>query len=128
MFPFDSRLTTVFSIVFVALGIFNLAVGYNRMLQMKAGGQTLPWYRQIPILTGIEYILLGIVLFLNLGMSNGLFPGTLAKLASLFYTVLLILAAVVLAAMLLQALLSRRQRTQSVGQTPMATVDTQTKE
>jgi len=126
MFQLDARLMTVFSIVFVALGIFNLVVGRNRMVQMKASGQTLPWYRQMPILTGIEYVLLGVVLLLNLGINNGFFPAALAGLIAPLYTFVLIVAAVVLAVMLFQALQSRR--TQTVAQTPMTTIDTQTKE
>ncbi len=124
MLGFDSRLTTVFSIIFVTLGIFNLVVGRNRMLEMRASGQTLPWYQQMAILTGIEYILLGIVLLLNLSINGGFFPGALAGLASPLYTVFLILAAIVLAAMLLQVLRGRRQRTQTIP----ATTDPQAKE
>lgn len=125
MFQLDSRLMAVFSIVFVALGAFNLVVGRNRMLQMRASGQARPWYRQIPILTGIEYILLGIVLLLNLGINSGFFPATLTRLITPMYTFVLILAAVVLAAMLFQALQSKR--TQPTAQTPITTIETQTK-
>ena len=114
MFHFDPRLVAVFGFLFVVLGVFNLVLGRNRMLQMRASGNTLPWYRQMAILTGIEYILLGMVLLLNLGISSGLFPGSLAGLIVPTYTIVLILAAFVLAAMLLQGLRGNRQRARPV--------------
>ncbi len=123
MFQFDPRLIAVFSILFIGLGIFNLVLGRNRMLQMRTSGNALPWYRQMGILTGIEYILLGIVLLLNLGISGRLFPGSLASLIVPLYTLVLILAAVVLAAMLLQGLRGNRQRPQPIVQA--AAIDNQ---
>lgn len=126
MFHFDPRLIAVFGILFVALGIFNLVIGRNRMLLMRASGNTLPWYRQMAILTGVEYVLLGIVLLLNLGISSGLFPGSLAGLIVPLYTIVLILAAIVLAAMLLQGLRGNRQRPRPIAQA--AAVDNQVKE
>ncbi|MBA2680296.1 MAG: hypothetical protein H0U76_18100 [Ktedonobacteraceae bacterium] len=128
MFHFDPRLIAVFGVLFVALGLFNLVLGRNRMLQMRAGGQTLPWYRQMGILTGIEYILLGMVLLLNLGISSGFFPGSFAGLIVPLYTVVLILAAIVLVAMLLQGLRGNRQRSRTLASTRVASVDNQARE
>jgi hypothetical protein len=128
MLHFDPRLIAVFGVLFVALGIFNLVLGRNRMLQMRASGQTLPWYRQMGILTGIEYILLGVVLLLNLGISSGFFPGSVAGLVVPLYTIVLILAAIVLVAMLLQGLRGVRQGPRPLASTPIATVDNQVRE
>lgn len=127
MFHFDPRLIAVFGVLFVALGLFNLVLGRNRMLQARASGQMLPWYRQMGILTGIEYILLGMVLLLNLGISSGFFPGSLAGLIVLLYTVVLILAAIVLVAMLLQGLRGNR-RPRPLASVPKAMVNNQARE
>ncbi len=128
MLRFDPRLIAVFGVLFVALGIFNLVLGRNRMLQMRASGQALPWYRQMGILTGIEYVLLGVVLLLNLGISSGFFPGSVAGLIVPLYTIVLILAAIVLVAMLLQGLRGVRQRPRPLAPAPIATIDNQVRE
>ncbi len=125
MLHFDPRLIAVFGTLFVALGIFNLVLGRNRMLQMRASGQALPWYRQMGILTGIEYALLGVVLLLNLGISSGFFPGSLAGLIVPLYTIVLVLAAIVLVAMLLQGLRGVRQHPRPLASAPVATIDNQ---
>ncbi|GAC1358194.1 MAG: hypothetical protein NVS2B12_00440 [Ktedonobacteraceae bacterium] len=122
---FDPRLVTVFGILFVGLGIFNLVLGRNRMLQMRLSGPTLPWYRQIGILTGIEYILLGVVLLLNVGISSGVFSGSSARFVVSLYTIVLLLAALVLSTMLLQFLLGRRGRARPTFPAQTATIEAQ---
>lgn len=128
MFHFDPRLIAVFGVLFVALGVFNLVLGRNRMLQMRASEQALPWYRQMGTLTGIEYILLGMVLLLNLGISSGFFPGSLAGLIVPLYTIVLVLAAIVLVAMLLQGLRGNRGRPRPPVPAQVNTVDNQASE
>jgi hypothetical protein len=127
MFHFDPRLTAVFSVLFIALGVFNLVLGYRRMVRLQASGQVVAWYKQMGILTGIEYVLLGLVLLLNLGISSGVFPGSLAGIIVPLYTTVLILAAIVLAAMLLVSLRDA-QRRRSVMQRPATTVSIPTEQ
>ncbi len=52
---------TLFSLVFILLGSYNVFTGSKRIREAYARGVTLIWYKQINILTGVEYILLALV-------------------------------------------------------------------
>jgi hypothetical protein len=80
------------------------------------------------ILTGIEYVLLGVVLLLNLGISSGFFSGSVAGVIVPLYTIVLILAAIVLVAMLLQGLLGNRRRLRPLAPAQTVPVDKRAEE
>ena len=56
----DPRLLLVFCLLFVGLAVFNLYMGIKRLRQAHAQGEKLRWYKQMSILTGIEYVLLAL--------------------------------------------------------------------
>src|SRR5579883_3041358 len=66
---FDPRLVILFGLIFIGLGIFNLVMGRRRILRARAQGESPVWYKQIAILTGIEYLLLSVAFFLSISLS-----------------------------------------------------------
>src|SRR5256885_16380370 len=89
----DPRTLTLFTVVFILLGIFNIFSGRRRMREARARGQQVAWYRQINILTGLEFIFLSLIFMISLN-SNG-FPSSVRAIVGIFYLVLLLLSAVV---------------------------------
>src|SRR2546421_9759515 len=88
----DPRTLTLFTVVFILLGIFNIFSGRRRMREARARGQQVVWYRQINILTGLEFIFLSLIFLISLN-SNG-FPSSVRAIVGIFYLVLLLLSAV----------------------------------
>src|SRR2546423_7663467 len=88
----DPRTLTLFTVVFILLGIFNIFSGRRRMREAQARGQQVVWYRQINILTGLEFIFLSLIFLISLN-SNG-FPSSVRAIVGIFYLVLLLLSAV----------------------------------
>lgn len=96
----DPRLLALFGVLFLGLGIFNLVLGRKRLMQIRAHGQKVAWYKQMAILTGIEYLMLAVVLLLHLGIMTNFFPNPINGIALLLYIATLIIAALILFAML----------------------------
>src|SRR2546429_5410927 len=88
----DPRTLTLFTVVFILLGIYNIFSGRRRMREARARGQQVVWYRQINILTGLEFIFLSLIFLISLN-SNG-FPSSVRAIVGIFYLVLLLLSAV----------------------------------
>jgi hypothetical protein len=130
MFRIDARFTALLSVLFIAVGLFNLYMGRKRMFAMRAHGRPIIWYKQTAILTGFEYTLLGIVLILNSGISSGFFSNAQAVFVIPIYTGALILAAIILAILLYQRITaSRAQNTRAASpraQETLATTDATT--
>ncbi|GCE16420.1 hypothetical protein [Dictyobacter kobayashii] len=118
MIHLDPRFTAIISVLFIAMGLYNMYVGQKRMRLLRDRGNPAVWYKQVGILTGIEYSLLGVVLLLNLGISTGFFPESVATIVVPLYTLVLVLAAAVLLLILLQTLSASRRR---VRKTPLST-------
>lgn len=126
----DPRLIAVFSVLFLALGIFNVVMGRKRLSELRARGEKSIWFKQLAILTGTEYILLGVVLLLRLGVIMHFFPASMSAMYVPLYIILLGMSAAVLGAMLFFSLkgstLARRfQMATLPRQTIPATVDEQ---
>lgn len=84
----------IFSFIFILLGLYNINVGFRRMREARAGNQSLLWYKQINILTGIEYVLLALVFLLSAGIRGGVLPSSFSSIIIPFYLVVLLAAAV----------------------------------
>ncbi|GER91444.1 hypothetical protein KDW_56060 [Dictyobacter vulcani] len=123
MIHLDPRFTALISVLFIGMGLYNLYVGLKRLRASQARGYNLVWYKQVGILTGIEYSLLGIVLLLNLGISTGSFPDSLAVIIVPLYTVVLVLAAAVLVLILLQGIAASRRRSTKATTAPTVQQD-----
>ncbi len=74
----------LFSLVFILLGTYNVFSGLKRMREARARGISLAWYKQINILTGVEYILLALVFILSSSIRNGSIPKTLGGMVLSF--------------------------------------------
>ena len=99
---------TLFSLVFILLGIYNVFSGSKRIREAYARGITLIWYKQIHILTGVEYILLALVFIVSTLYRSGEIPPALSKIVPPFYVVLLVAAAVLAALVIRQGIVNAR--------------------
>ncbi len=120
----DPRTLTLFTVVFILLGIFNVFSGLRRMREARARGQRIAWYRQINILTGLEFILLSLIFLMSLN-SKGL-PNSVRGVVGTFYLLLLFLAAVLAGFVIRQSILNTRalRKSQSSQATRNATIST----
>ncbi len=114
----DPSVLTIFTIVFVLLGLYNVYLGFKRIREARARGQTVVWYRQINLLTGIEFILLTLVFLTSISIREKIIPSSLSGIVVPFYLVVLLITAVLAALVIRQSFSNaRRQR----GQTPVQT-------
>ena len=114
----DPRILTVFSTVFVLLGIYNVTTGLRRMRDAQRRNQRLVWYKQINVLTGTEYILLALVFFISIGIKTGTLPHSLNNIVIPLYLVLLVAAAILAGLVIRQGISNARQaRAQSSTRT-----------
>ena len=107
----DPRILTLFTVAFILLGIFNVFSGRRRMREARARGQQVVWYRQINILTGLEFIFLSLIFLISLN-SNG-FPSSVRAIVGIFYLVLLLISAVLAGFVIRQAIINSRTLKQS---------------
>ena len=114
----DPRILTIFSAVFVLLGIYNVITGLRRMRDARVRNQRLVWYKQINILTGTEYILLALVFLISIGIKTGTLPSGLQNVVIPLYLLLLVAAAILAGLVIRQGISNARQaRAQSSSQT-----------
>jgi membrane protein implicated in regulation of membrane protease activity len=112
---FDPRLLALFLILFIALGIFSILTGRRRLRQAQQAQQKTAWYKQISILTGIEYILLALAFLLNIAISYGWIPRSVDSLVLPFYLIVLLASALLAGVVIYQGITSvRRRRTTGI--------------
>ncbi len=85
---------TLFSLVFILLGTYNVFKGSKLIREAYARGVTLMWYKQINILTGVEYILLALVFIVSSLVRSNAIPKSLNVIVVPLYFVLLLAAAI----------------------------------
>jgi hypothetical protein len=100
-------------VVFLLLGVYNVFTGLRRQREAQLRGQRIRWYRQISILTGIEYLLLSMVFGISLNLRNSAFPSFLRNLVVPFYLVVLAASAILAAFVIRQAISNARQISKS---------------
>jgi hypothetical protein len=98
----------LFSLVFILLGSYNVFSGSKRIREAYARGITLIWYKQINILTGIEYILLALVFIVSTLVRSSAIPSALKAIVVPIYFVLLIAAAILAGLVIRQGILNAR--------------------
>jgi hypothetical protein len=98
----------LFSLVFILLGTYNVFSGLKRMREARARGISLAWYKQINILTGVEYILLALVFILSSAIRNGSIPKTFGVLVTPLYLILLLAAAILAGLVIRQGIINAR--------------------
>jgi hypothetical protein len=95
-------------VIFLLLGVYNVFSGLRRIRTARDHGQHIRWYRQIHLLTGLEYLLLSLVFMMSLNLRNSLFPAFLKPIVVPFYLVVLLLSAVIAGFVIRQAILNAR--------------------
>jgi hypothetical protein len=99
---------SLFSLVFILLGIYNVFSGSKRIREAHARGVTLIWYKQINILTGFEYILLALVFIVSTLVRTKAIPSGLNGIVVPIYFVLLIAAAILAGLVIRQGIINAR--------------------
>jgi hypothetical protein len=90
----DPRVLSIFVLIFLLLGVYNvLVLGSRRLREARERNRPISWYKQINVLTGIEYTLLALVFMLSVVSRSGILPPSLRGLIFPFYLVLLLAAA-----------------------------------
>ena len=99
---------TLFSLVFILLGSYNVFTGSKRIREAYARGVTLIWYKQINILTGVEYILLALVFIVSSSVRANAIPSALKSIVVPIYFVLLLAAAILAGLVIRQGIMNAR--------------------
>lgn len=102
----DPRLITIVSTIFAVMGTYSLYTGLRRMRDMRRVGQPVRWYKQVSVLTGLEYILLTFVFLLTLANREASSSTTAFTIP--LYFALLICAAIVAGLVIRQGILDMR--------------------
>jgi hypothetical protein len=98
----------LFSAVFILLGSYNIFNGLKRMREARTRGIALTWYKQINILTGVEYILLALVFIISTAVRNKTIPTALSGIVIPLYFILLLAAAILAGLVIRQGILNAR--------------------
>jgi hypothetical protein len=98
----------LFSAVFILLGSYNIYSGLKRMRESRARGISLTWYKQINILTGVEYILLALVFIVSSANRNNAIPKSLNVIVVPLYFILLLAAAILAGLVIRQGIINAR--------------------
>ena len=115
----DSPLVlSLFSFVFILLGCYNVFSGSRRIREAYHRGTTLLWYKQINILTGIEYILLALVFIVSSLFRTKVIPAALTTIIVPVYFVLLIAAAILAGLVIRQGIINARTIRAQSGSSP----------
>ena len=123
MFNFDPRLIALFCLLFLGLGAFSIFTGRRRLQEARAQGQRIAWYRQIGILTGIEYILLAFTFLVSASINAGWLPKSLGQFLVPFYLVVLLASLLLAGFVLFQGFsFSRRNRQAQASKNSVAQV------
>lgn len=116
----DPRVLTIISIIFVLLGLYNISLGMRRIREARLAGNPLRWYKQVNLLTGIEYVLLVCVFLLSIVNQQGaVAPGLRGLVVPLYF--LLLLASAVLAGIVIRQGLLNARAARTSGRSMMTT-------
>ncbi len=99
---------SVIMVIFILLGVYNVFTGLRRIREARDRGLIIRWYRQINLLTGIEYLLLSFVFMTSLNLHNPAFPAPLKAIVVPFYLAVLLSSAVIAGFVIRQAILNAR--------------------
>lgn len=112
----DPNILTIFSVVFILLGLYNINSGIKRLREAQRRGQNVRWYKQINLLTGIEYVLLSLVFLLSLSIRNNVLPASFQSIVVPFYLLVLLASAVLAGFVIRQAFINMRKRQNTTAQ------------
>ncbi len=110
---FDPRLIVLFCLLFIGLGAFSIFTGRRRMLEARAQGQRIVWFKQVGILTGIEYILLAFTFLISISINAGWLPKSWSQFLVPFYIVILLASLLLAGLVLFQSISASRRNRQT---------------
>jgi hypothetical protein len=114
----DPRILSIISIIFALMAAYSLYTGSRQLRDARQAGHPVRWYRNLSLLTGIEYALLTFVFLLRTeSAQNTIAPG-MQSLVGPLYVVLLIPAAIIAGLVIRRVILNMR----SAGQMKRASV------
>ena len=112
---------TILSYVFILLGSYNLLTGFKRMLEARVRGISFKWYKQINVLTGIEFILLALATIIVTSLESKSLPSALREIAVPLYLILFFAAAILAGLVIRQSIMNTRSiRAKSHSSSPTA--------
>jgi hypothetical protein len=114
----NPQFLTLFTIVFILLGAYNIYIGLKRQREAQKRGQTIAWYKQINLLTGLEYLLLSFVFLMSININNHTLPSSLKSIVVPFYLIVLLGSAVLAGFVIRQAILNTRRTAQKTTAQP----------
>ena len=104
----DPRVLSIISFIFALLAAYSLYTGVRQLRDAHRQGHPIRWYKNLSLLTGIEYALLTFVFILRTATAqNAIAPG-MQYLVGPLYLVLLIPAAVVAGFVIRRVILNMR--------------------
>jgi hypothetical protein len=110
---FDPRLIAIFCLLFIGLGAFSIFTGTRRMQEARARGQRIIWYRQVGILTGVEYILLAFTFLFSISINAGWLPRGWSQFLVPVYIVILLASLLLAGLVLFQGFSASRRNRQA---------------
>lgn len=118
----DPSILGIFTFVFLILGLYNAVIlGSRRLREARERGRPIVWYKQINVLTGVEYMLLALVFMLSIASRTGSLPPSLRGLIFPSYLILLLAAAVIAGFVIRQSLTNARKLRAASKAQPAAT-------
>jgi hypothetical protein len=115
MLGFDPRFIGFLCLLFIVLGIFNIVRARRQLAALSAQGKKLAWYKHTGLLVGIEYVLLGIVFLISVGLKYNVLPEALRPILSPFYLVVLLASAALAGVVIFQGISNNRRRAQTTN-------------
>jgi hypothetical protein len=103
-------LLTLIGVLFLGIGFFSIVLARKRLQQARALGQQAIWYKNLGLLTGLEYTLLGIIIFLNLLGSQIPAQSPFRVAVDIIFAGILLLAIILLLAVVFTMLRQRPKR------------------
>jgi hypothetical protein len=109
-------------LLFLGIGFFTIVLARRRLRHARALGQPVTWYKDLTLLTGLEYTLLGVNIFLD-QLKNWI-PAQFQSVFGFFFVGVLLVTAVLLLAVVF--LLLRRPRPTRQAAQPVSTREADT--
>lgn len=99
---------SIFSAIFLLLAGYNIFSGYKRLRDARIQNVRIKWFKQINMLTGIEYLLLAFVFLLSIEYKNNAVPNSIKGIVFPLYLLFLLAAAVLAGLVIRQGILNTR--------------------
>ncbi|HEY0755267.1 MAG TPA: hypothetical protein VGD98_15010 [Ktedonobacteraceae bacterium] len=109
----DPRILSIISFVFALMAAYSLYTGMRQWRDARRAGQQARWYKQLSLLTGIEYTLLTFVFLLRTATLQNTLAPSIKSIVGVIYILLLIPAAIIAGLVIRRVLLNMRANGQA---------------